>query len=180
MIGTLLATVGLPALARLVGGALREVDSPVARGAAEALDAVGDAFAGGAIPPEQMAAAHRHIEKMAEIESAEARTALEQVNLTMRAEAGSADPFVRRWRPMFGYCVALTWAGQTAALLYVVVATPEYAAEIMDAVAGLSVMWGVALSVLGINVVKRSDDKAVATGSAAERPGWFRRLVGTG
>src|SRR5664279_50399 len=34
---------------------------------------------------------------------------LETINTTMRVEAISSDPFVRRWRPFFGYIVSITW-----------------------------------------------------------------------
>ncbi len=44
----------------------------------------------------------------------EAETArLAEVNQTVRAEYGSQDPFVRRWQPLFGYMIALTWGLQT-------------------------------------------------------------------
>ena len=95
----------------------------------------------------------------------EAETArLAEVNRTMRAEYGSSDAFVRRWRPLFGYMIALTWGLQTCAIAFAMVVEPEYAAGIVNAVVALTPMWGVALSVLGINIVKRSQDKAVAAG----------------
>jgi hypothetical protein len=40
-----------------------------------------------------------------------------------------------------------------------------YAVGIVNAVVALTPMWGAALSVLGINIVKRSHDKAVAAGA---------------
>lgn len=162
----LLAEIGLPFLVRAVGGALGLIDNPVAKAASEALDKAGAAMSGGDIKPEQIAEANRHIERMAAIESEEARTALRQVNRTMRAEVRSDDAYVRRWRPTFGYAVALTWTAQTAALVWAVVATPASAGPIIAAMSGLSVMWGIALSVLGVSVVKRSRDKAAAAGLA--------------
>ena len=45
------------------------------------------------------------------------------------------------------------------------VSEPQYTAGIVNAVVALTPMWGVALSVLGINIVKRSQDKAVAAGA---------------
>ena len=76
---------------------------------------------------------------------------------------------MRRWRPTFGYAVALTWAVQMGGLTWAVVMTPEFAGEILAALSNLSIIWGVALSVLGVNVVKRSQDKAVAAGQFPER-----------
>lgn len=90
---------------------------------------------------------------------------LEAINATMRAEAMSGDKYVARWRPTFGYMMAGTWALQMAGVTYVVVAEPLYAAELIKAIGDLSVIWGVALAVLGINVAKRSQDKAVAAGA---------------
>ncbi len=52
--------------------------------------------------------------------------------------------------------IALTWDLQTAAIAFAMVSEPEYAAGIVNAVTALTPMWGIALSVLGINIVKRS------------------------
>ncbi|PTY38561.1 hypothetical protein BGP77_11480 [Saccharospirillum sp. MSK14-1] len=105
-----------------------------------------------------------HAEQMQRLQL-EAETArLSQVNQTMRAEAAASDPFVRRWRPMFGYAVALTWVVQASAIAYAMVAAPNNAANIINAVTALTPMWGIALAVLGINVSKRSQDKQVAAG----------------
>ncbi len=109
---------------------------------------------------------------------------LETVNRTMRAEAASNDPFVRRWRPLFGYIVALTWGiqvtGITAAILYVVISGTESASLLytgISAVMGdMAVMWAIALSVLGISVKKRSDDKAIASGQTPA-PGLVAKLA---
>ncbi len=89
---------------------------------------------------------------------------LESINKTIRAEASSQDAFVRRWRPMFGYIAGFSWGTQMAALAWVIVATPEYAAEVITAMASLSVIWSVALAVLGVNITARSRDKQVASG----------------
>ena len=116
------------------------------------------------IAPEQVAEANRHIEAMARIEAERERDVVAEINATMRTESRSEDAYVRRWRPTFGYAVALTWTVQMAGLTYAVIATPQYAGEILAAVGSLSLIWGVALSVLGINVVKRSQDKALQAG----------------
>jgi len=176
MISALLASVGIPLLGRLVSGGLRAIDSPVAKTAADALDEVGGALDRGEIAPEQLAQANRHVETMARIEADRDARLLTQVNRTMRAEVGSEDAYVRRWRPTFGYAVALAWTAQAGGLTYAMVATPEYAGELMAGMTHLSVIWGVALSVLGINVAKRSQDKALAAGKLPA-PGLLQRLV---
>lgn len=115
----------------------------------------------------------------------EAETAqLTEINATMRAEAASLDPYVRRWRPTFGYSVALAWTmqmvGLTIILGWAVIKTPASASGIIDAMArvisSLMVLWGVALSVLGINVKKRSDDKQLSAGKPQE-PGMLGTLL---
>lgn len=95
----------------------------------------------------------------------EAETArLSEINQTMRAEATANDGYVRRWRPTFGYMVALTWLVQSVAIAWAMVAEPAEAANLINAVTALTPMWGIALSILGINITSRSRDKRVAKG----------------
>lgn len=91
------------------------------------------------------------------------------INTTMQAEAKSNDKYVRRWRPTFGYIIGITWLIQMAALGIVMVNTPADAPAVINSMASLSFMWGIALSVLGINVSKRSQDKALAAGHPPEK-----------
>ena len=108
-----------------------------------------------------------------ELEAYKAETErLEIVNQTMRTEAVSSDPYVRRWRPHMGYWLTYTWVvvmvGIVAAVIYAVVAEPAAAGQIIQTIGELlgamTVMWSVALAVLGINVSSRSRDKQVAAG----------------
>jgi len=160
MLPALLAQIGLPLLVRLVGGALAKVEHPAARAAAEALASVET------LPPERIAAANRHIEALARIASEEDRETIREVNASLRAEAASEDRYVRRMRPTFGYVMAATWAAQMGAVAWVVVASPQDAAAVIEALGALSVVWSVGLSVLGVYVFKRSADKALAAGHA--------------
>lgn len=89
---------------------------------------------------------------------------LSEVNKTMRAEAAANDAFVRRWRPTFGYAVAVTWVMQSGAIAWAMVGSPENASSIINATTALTPMWGIALAVLGVNVHKRSQDKQVQAG----------------
>lgn len=100
---------------------------------------------------------------------------LGEVNQTMRAEAASTDAYVRRWRPTFGYAVALTWVLQTAGIVAGVIyaiTKPDQADNIIRAVSdlagALALQWSVALAVLGINVSKRSQDKQVLAGQTPQ------------
>lgn len=101
---------------------------------------------------------------------------LEAVNETIRAEAASGDPFVRRWRPFFGYCVALTWVALMGAAAWVIATEPAQAGNVITAMSNLSAMWAVALAVLGVSVYQRSVDKQVAAG--APPPSLLANLFG--
>jgi len=89
---------------------------------------------------------------------------LEAVNATMRAEYATSDNFTRRWRPTMGYAVTITWSLQMSALSWVIIANPAQAALVINAMAQLTALWGVALAILGVAVVKRSEDKQTAAG----------------
>ncbi len=91
---------------------------------------------------------------------------LAEINATMRAEAASSDAYVRRWRPTFGYAVAFTWSATMAAVSWAIVTQPAQAPAIIAALVNTSPIWGIALAVLGVSVVKRSHDKAMASGAS--------------
>lgn len=94
----------------------------------------------------------------------------EIVNKTIQTEANSFDAFVRRWRPFYGYCLAITWTIQMIlSTIYIGQALndPEidFAAKMGGLVSVYSIMggmWTVALTVLGVAVHKRSQDKQTA------------------
>lgn len=159
MIPALLAQIGIPLLVKAVGGALKGSDSPVAKAAGDALDAVDGAISSGEISGDDLKEANRHLERMTELEAAADQTWLEQVNTTIRAEVASSDPYVRRMRPTFGYIMALTWAGQMGAIAYVIATDAPNAGPVIAAVGSLGTIWTVGLSVLGIYVYKRSQEK---------------------
>jgi hypothetical protein len=166
MIPALLAQLGLPLLIRAVGAGLGRIDDPVARTAAEALGTVEAAVTDGRIPPEAVTEANRHVERLAELDSRDHRTALVEVNRSLRAEVASDDAYVRRMRPTFGYVMALTWCAQMVAVAWVIVADPAQAGPVIDAMASLGTLWTMGLSVLGIYVYKRSGDKQAFLGQA--------------
>ncbi|MGE4280087.1 MAG: 3TM-type holin [Magnetospirillum sp.] len=163
MIPALLASIGLPLLVKAVGGALDGIDHPAAKAASGALTQVEKALKADEVSPEQLAEAHRHLERMSELESAEATAALAQINESLRTESRSDDWYVRRWRPTFGYAVALTWTATMSATAWAIVAEPAQAPTIITALVNTSPIWGIALGVLGIAVVKRSHDKKIGS-----------------
>lgn len=93
---------------------------------------------------------------------------LSQVNETMRAELASGNKFKSYWRPLFGYVMALTWGAVMLAVTYQIITDPKTAAVTIQAVGQLTGLWGIGLAVLGVNVMKRSDDKAVAYGNPSK------------
>lgn len=151
--------IGLPVLVQGVGEALKNVQHPAAQGAAAALDGLSDAINRGQITQEQIAEAHRHVEKMQEIEVDERKNSIQQINESLRAEVASADPYVRRMRPTFGYMIAVTWAAQMLALAYVIIFETESASMVIHSMDSLATIWGIGLSVLGVYMYKRSEEK---------------------
>lgn len=164
MLTTILSKIGLPILIEFVARALGRIDHPAAQSATRALEEVEGALAGGLISAEQMAEANRHAEAMAEIKLQEFESSLAEINQSLRAEIASEDKYVRRMRPTFGYLMALTWGAQMFGLAYVVVFKTESAAFVLEGMAALSTVWAVGLSVLGIYVYKRSEDKKTFSG----------------
>ena len=92
---------------------------------------------------------------------------LTQVNETMRAELASGDKFKSYWRPLFGYVMALTWGSIMFAVTYQIIKDPTNVAGTIQAIGQLTGLWGIGLAVLGVNVVKRSDDKSAAFGKSS-------------
>ena len=163
MLSSILSKIGLPVLIAIVSSALGVVDNPVAKSASDALDKVGEVIKNGGITPEQLAEANRHTEKMAELEVSSYNNNLAEINKSLRAEVASTDKYVRRMRPTFGYLMALTWAAQMFGIAYVIIFDTDKAGVVMAAMGNLSAIWAVGLSVLGIYVYKRSEDKRSAT-----------------
>jgi hypothetical protein len=81
------------------------------------------------------------------------------VNETMRAEAASSDPYVRRMRPTWGYIMAATWAATMGAVAYTIVSTPAEAGKILSGLADTTALWGLGLAVLGVYVTGRTKEK---------------------
>lgn len=156
MIASILTRLGLPVMVQVLAESLKRVDNPVAKGAAKALGDFEGAVAKGDV---DLAEANRHAEEVCRIYCDENKAALAEVNRTIQAEIGAEDKYVRRMRPTFGYVMALTWGAQMMALAYIIVFRTGTAYLVLQAVESLSVIWTVGLSVLGIYVYKRSDEK---------------------
>lgn len=84
---------------------------------------------------------------------------LETINATIRAEAASTDPYVRRWRPTFGYIGALSFGAMMFGLAYTIFDNPAEAANVATAIGSMSGVWAPLMAVLGVAVWTRSQDK---------------------
>ena len=155
MLENILGKLGLSFLTTTLSKVLSTIDNDFAKNAGEALKDVEAEIKKGTITIDQMREANRHIEEMAVIDSA----ALEEINTALRAQIQSHDQYVRRMRPTFGYLMALTWAAQMLAVAYIMVFETDKASLVIEAIESLSAIWAVGLSVLGIYVYKRSEDK---------------------
>lgn len=135
------------------------------------------------IGPEKAAAALKQAEQdrseeLALMAEQNRRTLIEETNKTARAEINSNDPYVRGWRPAFGYAVKnvfLIQVGGSSIMVLIAIITEALGGidkgatvEIINAIAAMigatTVIWGFALSVLGVNISSRSKDKAVSAG----------------
>ena len=152
MISTILSAIGVPLMGQILSGALSKLDDPAAKEAADMLTRL-------RLDPAREAEANAHARALAELEVAREGSALAAVNKTIQAEVASADPYVRRMRPTFGYLMAMTWAAQMFGLAYVIFVQPDRAGDVMAGMAHLTGIWGIGLSVLGIYVYKRSEEK---------------------
>lgn len=103
---------------------------------------------------------------------------LKAVNKTIRAEVASSDPYVRRMRPTMGYALILSWSATMFAIVYVMVTDPANAPAVVTSVAQLSMMWSVALSVLGLYVYKRSEDKKPDAGGMGVLSAVVKKIAG--
>lgn len=173
MLAAIFAQVGIPVIVSVLSEALKKIDSPLTQSAADTLGKINGAIQSGEISAEQIAEANRHAEKMAELELQDRQGEIAETNETIRTEIASGDAYVRRMRPTFGYLMAVTWAAQMLAIAYVMVFETEKSAFVLNAMGSLSAIWAMGLSVLGIYVYKRSEEKK----SAAPGPeiiGWSK------
>ena len=173
MLSTIIGKLGLPLLVSLIAGALSKIDNPLAKEASKSLTVFETALESGGISVVQVAEANRHAEALAAMKSKEYETAVTEINQSLRIEAGSDDMYVRRMRPTFGYLMAISWAVQMLGLAYVVVFETEKAPAIFNNMESLSTIWAVGLSVLGVYVYKRSEEKKILSRTDASLPEMF-------
>lgn len=66
---------------------------------------------------------------------------------------------IREIKTTFTAVMALTWGAQMMAVAYVVVFQTDKAGFLIQALGNLSAIWAMGVSVLGIYVYKRSEEK---------------------
>lgn len=161
-IGHLIAAIGLPVLIEIIGRVLGTLNHPAAKTASAALGTLKGTMNTGGITPEQIEQANRHTQELANMEYQAFEKGLSEVNQTMRQELSSEDVYVRRMRPTFGYLLAVSWAAQMLGLAYIMVFDTDRSTQVMANMEALSAIWAMGLSVLGIYVYKRSEEKKAA------------------
>ncbi len=159
MMAKLLGKIGLPILVKFIGRALSGMNNNLARQAGTMLGEVDTAVQKQQISLDELKEANRHVEKSLEIEAEVDDKTLSTIHQTIRQELASGDRFVRFWRPAFGYSVALAWLMNMFTICYVVLSDNQRAPEIIMAMVETTSLWGIALGVLGISVVKSSSEK---------------------
>lgn len=162
MVSPYLAQIGIPLISDILRSALGAVDHPIADDVVKALARFDDAVLRGQIDIDQMKEAHRHVEEMSQQRLKQQQIQIENTHGQMKKEMLSKDKYVRRMRPTFGYLMAITWAAQMLSLAYIMMFRTSEAHLVISSMESLSMIWTIGLSVLGIYVYKRSEEKMSA------------------
>ena len=163
MISSLIAGVGVPVLTQIVAQALEKMDSPVAKQASQILKKVDLDIQTGVIKNDDIEKANEHLLALKKLETENVKAIISEINTTYRAEMASQDVYIRRMRPTFGYVMAVTWGAQMLAVAYVMLLHPHLTGVVLNALSSISGIWAVGLSVLGIYVYKRSEEKKTSS-----------------
>lgn len=159
MLTRILGKIGLPVFVKFVSSSLGSINNDLAQKAVRALSDVDTAISSEQISLAELKEANRHLEKSQELENSLDSSTLQLIHETMRGELRSEDRFVRFWRPAFGYSVALSWLLCMLTLCYVIISGNPRAPEIIMALVETTSLWGIALGVLGISVVRNGEGK---------------------
>ena len=172
MLTKILSKIGLPLLMKFIGTSLGSMNNDIAKKAALALGDVNTAISKSEISLEELKEANRHLEKAQELENSVDMTTLSLIHETIRNELKAEDKFVRFWRPAFGYSVAFSWLLCMLTICWLIVSKNPQAPEIIMALVETTSLWGIALGVLGISVVRSKDE----TKTSSQR-GIFNKLI---
>jgi hypothetical protein len=161
MISSILKATGVSGIVSALSKVFKNHKSEKLQKAGAVLEEISAVFSNGDISAEDQEEIHRHMEEVLKIESEMNADIISEINQSIRAEIASEDKYVRHMRPTFGYLMAITWAAQMLAVAYVMIFETQNAGFLIEAVGALSPIWAVGLSVLGIYVYKRSEDKRI-------------------
>ncbi len=159
MISKMLGRIGLPILLKFVSSSLSGINSEITKKAGLVLNDVDTAIKEKQISAGELEEANRHAEAMQKVEAEYDIQTLSLINETIRKELVSESRFISFWRPAFGYSVALAWLLNMGTICFVVIAGRADAPEVINAMVETTSLWSVALGVLGISVVKSSQEK---------------------
>lgn len=67
--------------------------------------------------------------------------------------------FERLWRPLFGYCVSLTWVAYIFTICWTALGKNACTADVIDALMEAASLWSMALGVFGVSVVRGASGK---------------------
>jgi hypothetical protein len=157
MISTLLSSLGISTVTQSLGQAFATIKHPATEKAASALQEV-EAL----LQDKEIALGiQKTLIDFVQQDQSHEQALMAQIQQSLQKEMTLADAYVRRWRPTFGYAVALSWTMTMASVSYALIYTPEQAPALLNGLMNISALWGIALAVLGVSVVKRSQDKAL-------------------
>ncbi|MBO6789531.1 MAG: hypothetical protein JJ894_03240 [Dinoroseobacter sp.] len=141
---------------QIVGSALGVEDQPDL--VLDALDLLDPTEATAAL----QAAEHAHREQILRLQLQAETNDLEQVNETMRAELVHGNWYQKGWRPTFGYITAVSYGAVLLAIAKVLWTNGDPA--LLGALASVTMIFGIGLSVLGVTSYRRSTDKQTLAG----------------
>ncbi len=163
MLQFILSQIGVPALIKIIERVLVQSDDPVFQETSRALSSLSRKLGAGEVADTLITQFNKDLADMRLTDSEIDQKTIEQINQSLRTEMISDDKYVRRMRPTFGYIMAFSWAAQMFAIAYVIIFDTARSGLVMSALSSLSAIWAVGLSVLGVYVYRRSDEKKQAS-----------------
>lgn len=158
MLARILGKIGLPILIRFMSSALGRINHQSAQKAVLVLNDLHTVIRREEIPYDELRSASRWPEKSGELENAFSAQTLSHLRENLHQEFKAEGRFSKLWRPAFGYSVALSWFLCISTICYVVVSDNPRSPEIIMALVETTSLWGIALGVLGISVVKTNTE----------------------
>lgn len=93
---------------------------------------------------------------------------IEQVNMTMRAEAQSEHWWQSGWRPFWGFTAGLAFFLQIIAVCWLIITEPKNASLVIQALPSLVMLWGIPGGILGVTAWHRGMEKRLKSGEVRQ------------